>query len=149
MNVFTPKASTWVVLLTGLSLGSFQNIRNDIQLHTRVSGIKQKGKIMIGLYNKAAGFGEDSKTFKSCMVDPAGRAEVTVSFDELPPGEYAIALYQDINNNGKLDAGLFGKPKEPYAFSRNVKPRFSAPHFDDCKFQIQSVVRQDIVLINP
>ena len=31
----------------------------------------------------------------------------------LPEGEYLISAYQDVNNNGKLDTGFFGIPKEP------------------------------------
>ena len=58
------------------------------------------------------------------------------SFD-VPPGEYAIAVYQDINNNNKLDAGLFHIPKEPYGFSNHYRPSFSAPRYSDCSIQIQ------------
>jgi uncharacterized protein (DUF2141 family) len=29
---------------------------------------------------------------------------------------------------------MFGAPKEPFAFSNNVVPRFSAPKFEECKF---------------
>lgn len=36
---------------------------------------------------------------------------------ELPEGEYLVSMYQDTNNNGKLDGGLFGIPKEPVGIS--------------------------------
>ncbi len=47
----------------------------------------------------------------------------------------AIALLQDLNNNGKLDTNLLGIPKEPYAFSNNIKPVFSAPKFQQYSFE--------------
>jgi len=31
----------------------------------------------------------------------------------LPQGECMVWAYQDGNNNGKLDSGIFGIPKEP------------------------------------
>jgi len=36
---------------------------------------------------------------------------------QLPIGEGVFNIYQDTNNNGKLDAGLFGIPKEPVGIS--------------------------------
>jgi len=36
---------------------------------------------------------------------------------KLPEGEYAIQVYQDTNNNGKLDFGIFNIPKEPVGIS--------------------------------
>ena len=36
---------------------------------------------------------------------------------QIPQGEYVIQVYQDTNNNGKLDFGLFNIPKEPIGIS--------------------------------
>jgi len=36
---------------------------------------------------------------------------------QLPIGEGAFNIYQDANNNGKLDTGIFGIPKEPVGIS--------------------------------
>lgn len=58
--------------------------------------------------------------------------KVAVEF-ELPPGEYAVSTYQDVNSNGKLDRYFIGKPKEPYGFSNNVKP-FGRPKYKSCAF---------------
>ncbi|MDP2747420.1 DUF2141 domain-containing protein [Pseudomonas sp.] len=38
---------------------------------------------------------------------------------DLPPGRYAIQLYQDSNGNGQLDHGRRGIPLEPVGFSAN------------------------------
>ena len=38
---------------------------------------------------------------------------------ELPPGRYAIQLFQDGNGNGQLDHGRRGIPLEPVGFSAN------------------------------
>jgi uncharacterized protein (DUF2141 family) len=64
----------------------------------------------------------------------ASGSSVIIEFD-LPPGEYAVSTYQDINSNGKLDRYFIGKPKEPYGFSNNVKP-FGPPSYKDCKFNL-------------
>ncbi|WP_339525378.1 DUF2141 domain-containing protein [Pseudomonas sp. EA_35y_Pfl2_R111] len=38
---------------------------------------------------------------------------------DVPPGRYAIQLYQDSNGNGQLDQGRRGIPLEPVGFSAN------------------------------
>lgn len=54
----------------------------------------------------------------------------------LPPGEWAIAVTQDLNENDLVDHNLIGIPTEPFALSNNVHPRFRIPTFDDCKFTV-------------
>ena len=45
-----------------------------------------------------------------------------------------MAIYQDVDGDGKITKNLIGIPKEPYAFSNNYKPTIKAPSFNDCKF---------------
>jgi uncharacterized protein (DUF2141 family) len=40
---------------------------------------------------------------------------------DLPTGEYVVVIYQDTNNNGKLDQGFFGIPKEPFGFTNYTR----------------------------
>jgi uncharacterized protein (DUF2141 family) len=70
-----------------------------------------------------------SKTVK------ASNQSLEFSFD-LSEGEYAVAVYQDINENKLLDKGLFSIPKEPFGLSNNFRPSFSAPTFNDCNFKL-------------
>lgn len=50
------------------------------------------------------------------------------------PGQYILATYFDANGNRAMDRGLFGNPTEPYAFSNNVRNRFSEPDLIDQRF---------------
>ena len=61
-------------------------------------------------------------------------------------GEYAIAVFVDLNGNGKMDKNFFGIPKEQYGFSNNVMGRMSAPTFDQAKFTITEPTLQNITL---
>lgn len=45
--------------------------------------------------------------------------QAPLAFTDVPPGRYAIALYQDSNGNGQLDQSLRGIPQEPVGFSTN------------------------------
>jgi uncharacterized protein (DUF2141 family) len=62
--------------------------------------------------------------------------EMSLSFTDIPFGEYAIAVFQDKNQNQKIDKNLVGYPTEPFGFSKNFKPKFSEPEFSDCNVVI-------------
>ena len=56
----------------------------------------------------------------------------------LPPGEYAVAAYLDLNGNGKIDRNWLGLPAEPYALSGNPAFHFGPPRFDECKMAVHA-----------
>ncbi|MDQ1086015.1 MULTISPECIES: DUF2141 domain-containing protein [unclassified Siphonobacter] len=74
------------------------------------------------------------KPFKSYTLEPNGGSSPTLFADDLPYGEYAVAIFQDENKDGKLNTNLLGIPKEPYCFSQNYRPKIKSPKFESCKF---------------
>ena len=68
---------------------------------------------------------------------------VTVPCSGLPEGTYALALFQDLNGNGMLDAGAYGIPTEPCAFSNDAQGVMGPPSFEKCSFTL----RQDTTLV--
>lgn len=91
--------------------------------------------VKLNFYNSPEKFLKDGQVTIRMVVKPDGKNEITVPV-ELTPGEWAVALTQDLNNNDKLDKNFLGIPTEPFAFSNNIKPRFSAPSFQECKFTV-------------
>ena len=77
------------------------------------------------------------KLFKLAMASSIKNAATEVDFTGIPPGKYAMVCYHDENNNGKFDENMLGMPKEGYCFSNNIKPKFSAPTFEQCVFDYQ------------
>ncbi|SHL58678.1 DUF2141 domain-containing protein [Hymenobacter psychrotolerans] len=69
------------------------------------------------------------------VVQPGGQRQITLPVD-LPHGEWAVAITQDMNNNDKLDKNFVGIPTEPFAFSNNVRPTLAPPDFNECKFVV-------------
>ena len=91
--------------------------------------------VKLYFYNTREGFLKSGKWAFSKSVKPTGKNGFTLPV-ELPKGEWAVAITQDLNNNGKVDKNFLGIPTEPYAFSNNVRPTVSAPRFDECKFMV-------------
>lgn len=92
-----------------------------------------KGSVHIGLYRACADF-PDCEPVELIIIN-AKTKPVQAAF-RVEPGEYAVAVYHDENGNGQMDKRAFGFPKEPYGFSNNFRPRFSAPKFSDCRFSV-------------
>jgi len=91
--------------------------------------------VKLYFYNTAAGFLKHGQWAFSKSVKPEGKSEFTLPI-ELPKGEWAVAITQDLNNNDKVDKNFIGIPTEPYAFSNNIRPTVAAPKFDECKFMV-------------
>jgi len=54
----------------------------------------------------------------------------------LPRGECVLFVFQDANNNIKLDTGLFGIPKEKFGISNYFGKGIPTRHFDKQKIMI-------------
>jgi len=94
-----------------------------------------QAQVKLNFYNAPDKFLKDGQMAIRLFVKPEGKKEITVPV-ELAPGEWAVALTQDLNNNNKLDKNFLGIPTEPFAFSNNIKPRLAAPSFQQCKFTV-------------
>jgi len=91
------------------------------------------GKIMLALYNVEADF-LSTKTFRAIEQSVSEEGKITVLLTDLHHGTYAISLYHDENNNGKLDTNFIKIPKEPYGFSNDAKGVFGPPKYKDASF---------------
>lgn len=65
---------------------------------------------------------------------PAQKGATSVTFANVPPGEWAAQVFQDENGNKKVDRNFLGIPKEGVGFSRDAKIVFSPPKWRDAVF---------------
>jgi len=119
------------------------------QLTTTITNIKEvKGRIELGLYNDPEVFLSETEQYKVLYV-PVENKLTIITIDSIPEGTYAISLMHDLNSDGKMEKNFIQYPQEPYGFSNNIKPRFSKPEFEDCKFYYNGIsLRLTIELID-
>lgn len=96
---------------------------------------RSKGSMYVAIYDDAARFLEDGANPYGKIIPLTKASNCTVTFDDLPFGQYAIAVFHDQNENGKLDRNLFGIPTEPYAFSNNPTVKWSSPTFAEASIK--------------
>jgi len=110
-------------------------------LHTDVSVefaniLDTKGSLYVAVFDRPDAFMQIEKALAKKVVSVSQPGTVRVSLGTLPPGQYALSCFHDLNGNGKLDTNLLGIPTEPYGFSNNARPKFRAPKWAEAMFQL-------------
>jgi len=128
---------TFILLFSGIKT-------HTLSIH--ISGIsKIKGSLFIAVFRATDDFPVFGKQFKGIVKEVEGKSQ-NYTFDNLPEGEYALAIYQDENRNKILDKNLLGIPTEIYGFSNNARRNFSAPSFQEAKFKLNKDLQQTVFL---
>jgi uncharacterized protein (DUF2141 family) len=98
----------------------------------------EKGNVKISLFDKAEPFPNDREQAVARIIAEIDGTQASAVFEDMPFGEYGIALIHDENNNLFLDSNLFGMPKEGYGASNNPPRRMGPPLYKDAKFNFES-----------
>lgn len=91
-------------------------------------------EVRLAVYDDPATFLETPASRHHAKVGEDGLAVVAVR--GLKAGEYSFVAYLDLNGDGKLNRNALGKPKEPFIFSNDVKPKLKKPSFDETKVTV-------------
>jgi uncharacterized protein (DUF2141 family) len=134
-------------LIFGLALQMTTTISGFSQTRLEISVEKIRnttGTVRVGL------FASDETFLKKAIDGKVIKADnvVTVIFEDLKPGDYAISVIHDENENSELDMNTFGIPKEGFAFGNNSMGLFGPPSFEKAKITIVSgkTVKQTLEL---
>jgi 4,4'-diapolycopenoate synthase len=95
------------------------------------------GELAYLVFASPSGFpGDRDKALRhGFLYIPSNAQHLRIDTD-LPPGIYAVTVYEDLNSNHKLDHNLIGIPREPVGVSNNPPARFGPPRFDECSFHL-------------
>lgn len=106
------------------------------------------GQVTVLLFASADGFpGKEEKAIQRTSV-PASAAAVSLRLPQVPPGTYAVTVYQDRNSNNRLDKNWIGLPKESVAVSNNVKGRMGPPKWSAASFPMGAAHQSIAITLN-
>ena len=137
------------ILLAGLLFSATVSAAENANLRVIATNVQSdQGQIVVWVYDKKDDWLSDRyRTVKSVKVagNRAGNSVVVELL--LPPGEYALSVFQDVDDDTKLARNFFGIPKEPAALSNNARPKFGPPKYKDAVFTIgKDPVEQKLAL---
>ena len=128
--VIKPMAS---VCLIALCMAALVGNTPTAALTVTVNNVRSdQGQVRVAVYTQDNWLGQEP--FARVWTPPKGDS-VTAKFT-LPPGEYAVAVLHDLNDNGRMDYRLLRLPKEPFGFSNGAKPKLGPPRFEDAAFPL-------------
>lgn len=118
-----------------LGLLGFFSHKDTVDLAVHVSGFSSNsGQAYVAIFNKSEDFPNYGNQYRGKIVHIKDK-QCKISFSQLTPGSYAVAVYHDQNLNNQLDKNILGIPTESYGFSNNARGTFSAPSFSEAKVQ--------------
>ncbi len=113
------------------------------KLIIHIEGFKSnEGKAYVALHNNPKSFPMIGDKAYSYGIYSITNNQTTVEFDDIDYGEYAVSVFHDENNDGKLNTNFLGIPKESVGVSKNVKGRFGPPKFEDAKFNLNQSIKK-------
>lgn len=134
-------------LVSLLIFGAISNmIFAQHKLKLSVAGVKsESGSICYAIYTNESSFLKLDKVYKSGLKKAQAGLN-TIEINDLPDGDYAIAIFHDANGNEKLDTNMLGIPKEQVAFTKGKLKMFGPPKFDECVFTLNSNIDLTVTL---
>ncbi len=106
-----------------------------------------KGDIYIAIYDNDDDYMDIEKVaFRA--IAPIESEVQTIILNDIPAGEYAVSVFQDIDENGELNTNAIGIPSEPFGFSNDARGRFGPPKFKNAKFAFPGTQEISIKLVN-
>jgi uncharacterized protein (DUF2141 family) len=106
------------------------------EIEVTVTGLKStNGQVGCALFASPEGFPMQAKPGMA-QWQKAAPGSVTCRFQNVQPGDYAVAVSVDTNGNRRTDTNFLGIPKEDWGVSNNVRPKMRAPRFDEAKFVV-------------
>lgn len=120
-------------------IGMVYTDQSSAKLTLTVNKVKNdKGVVRVLLFDKAEGFPDVvENAVKNASVKITGDKAV-ITFDDLPAGTYALSVFHDSENTGKLRTNAFGIPRDGYGFSNNASGTFGPPSFEKAAFKVNA-----------
>lgn len=125
---------------------SFAAAEGRHAIHVRASTFRSaKGSLRCRLYSRPEGFPGKRPYDAERSVAVTGKA-MTCVFNDVADGTYAVALFHDENDDGKLETNFLGIPREGVGVSNNKIRSLGPPRWEDAKFAVKGDVDLDVTL---
>jgi uncharacterized protein (DUF2141 family) len=131
------KITARLLLLSGvLSLGArAEEVAPAAEIRVVAKGLKDsKGKMFCIIFDDAKAYPTKPDRAVMKTSTPIVDKQATCVFAGVKPGVYAVAVFHDENDNGKLDTGFLGIPSEPTGASNDARGSMGPPSFKDAQF---------------
>jgi len=122
-----------VLIYVMLALGKIVIAQETATITIEVENISNNnGHLILGMYTED-NFLKSKPEYSQQVKIKDGKA--TITFTNVPVGEYGVSSFHDANDNHKMDFEPTGMPKEDYGLSNNPM-LYGPPNWNDAKFKL-------------
>lgn len=111
------------------------------ELSVRLENPPPEGNVQFVLFDSANTFGDFRDPVKVVRQPLDGRERYLIK--DIPPGEYALLVFYDKNNNDRLDKNFIGIPSEPLGFGNQYQPK-GPPNYQRAAFTLKKGESRDV-----
>lgn len=98
-------------------LGLINIFADNLTVTVEINNIKiNSGTIYVAVFNSPDAMRKQMPFRQAIIGDIASQALLEFS---VPSGDYVVSVFQDLNENGKLDTNFLGIPREPVGLSNH------------------------------
>jgi len=109
----------------------------ETTLSVRIAGVSSNdGRLFISVFDSKKGWLKKPSHNTTAAATESSTEDPVIVEIALPPGEYAVHVFHDVDDNGKMKTNFIGIPKEPTGVSNDAKGKFGPPKFVDAKFAV-------------
>jgi len=96
------------------------------------------GELAIAIFNNENSFDSENQTYQDSTLTVTDSGMI-VLIENIEPGNYAISIFHDEDEDGVITFGGFLNlvPQEGFGFSNNPSITMSQPNYSDCEFNIE------------
>jgi uncharacterized protein (DUF2141 family) len=94
--------------------------------------LPNSGPVRVAVFSDAANFPNQQQAMSTVAIPSQGDS-VQTALEVSPDGPYAVAVYQDLNDDGTLNRSSFGMPMEPYGFSQDAVGKLGPPSYEQAQ----------------
>ncbi len=127
-------APGWLPVIIALCLLWISLPTGAANLTVSLDNPPKSGTVEFQLFDSANSFGALRNPFRTIRYDVDAGELFTI--EDIPPGEYALFVYHDQNENKRVDKNFIGIPVEPIGFSNRYAPR-APPSFSRAAFLLE------------
>jgi uncharacterized protein (DUF2141 family) len=116
---------------------------DNFNIKVEVKNVKNdEGKMFFALYDNEEDFLK--KEIKG-EIKVITNNTCLITFKNVPPGTYAVSVFHDENDNGKMDVNGLGIPIEDFGCSNDAKGFMGPPKWKNAKFELSDKSKSLIV----
>ena len=99
-----------------------------------------RGEIGCALFKDEVGFPMNPARAQRVFVKAS--PQTVCRYENLAPGNYAVAVSLDLNGNRRTDKNFIGIPTEAWGVSNNARPTMRSPRFAEARFAVPAEGRR-------